>query len=263
MLQNVALRSAIPEGNVPEFHLTLYLLQHFWLWLIPDFQLCLEHFLNTDCGYAGPGHHHKHHGDHQEGGDNLHGILDKGHHVADLQRGFRNGMAAYPHNHYRYHVHDEHHRGHHGRHDPLYKAVGIRQIFVGGLKTLLLIFLIAEGTHHHHSAEILPAHQVQPVNELLQGFKFGHGNGQRHNDQPDHYNYGHGDDPAHGHAFAYRKYDAANAHDGRIAHHSNSHGNQHLHLLHIVGGTGDQGSCGELVKLRIGKTLHLGKQVMA
>ena len=57
--------------------------------------------------------------------------------------------------------------------------------------------------------------------------------------------------PAHLRAFGECHKDAANAHDGSIAEHTQAHGYQHLHLGYVVGGAGNQAGSGKVVQLGI------------
>ena len=60
-----------------------------------------------------------------------------------------------------------------------------------------------------------------------------------------------------------RENNAAHAHDRRVAHQTQTHGNKHLHLRHVVRRARDERCGGKFIELRVGKAFHLAEHIAA
>ncbi|MPM99883.1 hypothetical protein SDC9_147078 [bioreactor metagenome] len=67
--------------------------------------------------------HDEHHAQHQEAEHDLHGILHKRQHVADLHLAVSDLVCAHPDDQHRHQVHHKHHGGEHQRYQPVDKQV--------------------------------------------------------------------------------------------------------------------------------------------
>ncbi len=209
--------------------------------------------------HTGAGQHDGHHGQHQEGHDDLHGVGDECDHLAHLHGAVVHGLAAEPDDQQAGAVHDEGHKGHHGNHGTVGEQLGAHQVCVGLVEALLLKLFAAEGTHRHDAGQNLAADEVQPVHQLLHDLELGHGHTViRTEDEQQQNGHGQHDDPGKAGA-AVRHADAANAQNGRIGHHAQQHDADELHLLDIVGGAGDERCGGKILDLCVGEPDDAGK----
>ena len=131
----------------------------FCLWIrrlrllgITDGRFCAEYLINTFRSNICPWNHNRHHCDHQEGHDNLHRILDKGHHITHLQVSIINSISTIVNDQYRYPIHDQHHNGHHEGHAAVDKQVCPGQVFICFLKPLFLMLFRTESPGDHNTA---------------------------------------------------------------------------------------------------------------
>ena len=168
-------------------------------------------------------------------------------------------MSAKPDDHDGHAVHDQHHGGHHDIHDPVGEQLGFHQIFIGRIEPFLFIFFPIEGTDDGKAGQDLPRHQIQAVHQSLHLSELRHRHEQKRHHQYKNRHHGNYDDPAESGAGSRHPDDAANADDRSVEHHTQQHDLHHLHLLDIVGASGDQRRDGEFVQLIVGKGQHLRK----
>ena len=117
----------------------------------------LQHFGDAVGGHRGPWQQDEHERQHQEGEDDLDGILHERHHVANLDARLRHLVAptqmiasVQP-------AHDQHHARLHEHHDPVDEQDGVCQVTVGPVETVQLEILPVEGPDHHHARQVFAA----------------------------------------------------------------------------------------------------------
>ena len=93
--------------------------------------------------------------------------------------------------------------------------------------------------------------QVELIDQLLNHLELGHGDIEDHNDQTDEHNDGQGMVQLMEAALLQRHHNAADAHDRRIAEHTDTHDDGHLNLGDVVRGARDEGGGGEEVELAV------------
>ena len=98
MLENIRFCSVVAEGYILKLHQTFRLFHVFWCGRVFDGIFCGKHLIDTLGGNRCPWHHNKHHADEQKAHDDVHGILDKRHHIAHLQIALGNLFATKPDN---------------------------------------------------------------------------------------------------------------------------------------------------------------------
>ena len=164
-----------------------------------DGRLGLQHVGDAVGGDGGARQDDEHHRQHQEGEDDLHGILHEGHHVAHLHVATAatwcapTQMISSDHA-----VHDQHHDRHHDHHDAVDEQAGAGQVLVGLVEAVLLEVLHVEGADDHHARQVLAGHQVEPVDQVLDDLELGQGDREDGQDQAEQDDHGQGDDPPHG-----------------------------------------------------------------
>ena len=268
MLQRIAVRTREAEAHIVELHLTLpfrMLLRGLCSSFVRVVDGCFgaDHLVNTVGCHTGAGQHDGHHGQHQEGHDDLHGVGDERDHLAHLHGAGVHGLTAEPDDEQAGAVHDKGHKGHHGHHGTVGEQLGAHQVFVGLVEALLLKLFTAEGAHRHDAGQNLAADKVQPVHQLLHDLEFRHGNAHQEEDEQQQNGHIQHNDPGKAGAAVQHMQHAANAQNGRIGHHTQQHHADELHLLDVVGGAGDEGCGGKVLDLRIGKPDDAGKGLPA
>ena len=203
---------------------------------------------NTVCGHICPGDDDRHQSDHQEGHNDLHGVLDKCHHIAHLQGAAVHGVRTCVNDQYGDAVHDQHHHRHHKGHAAVDEKVGPGQVQIGFLEALLFMLFCGEGTGDHYAGELLPGHQVQLVDQRLEHGKARHRYGEQDENQEQQKYYCEYDDPAHGAVGAEHLQNAADAQDRSVQDHTQTHHQHDLYLLDVVGAAGDQRGSGEFME---------------
>ena len=123
---------------------------------IQNGNLCIHNFIDTLSCNACPRKHNRHHGDHQKGHDDLHGILHKCHHISNLHGSVIHCMSSVVDDQNGNTIHDQHHSRHHKCHTAVDKQVGLCQSVIGILKTRLLVFLTAERPDDRNTGQYLP-----------------------------------------------------------------------------------------------------------
>ena len=267
MLQRVAVGPGEPEADVLELHHALPVLL-FQCGLCGGFIRVMDgsfgaaDFVDALGGHTGTGQHDGHHGQHQEGHDDLHGVGDEGNHLAHLHVAGIHGLAAEPDDQQAGAVHDEGHERHHGHHGPVGEQLGAHQFFAGLVEAFLFKGFAAEGTHRHDTGQDLAADEVQPVHQRLHDLEFGHGNVHQEDDQAEQERHVQHDDPCQARVALHHVHHAADTQNGRIGHHPQQDDADELHLLDVVGGAGDEGSGGEILDLRVGEMDNAGEGLL-
>ena len=130
-------------------------------------------------------------------------------------------------------------------------------------KSFFFMFFTAESTGNHNTGQQFSGHKVHPVNQHLQLFKSGHCYyKQQHNHQQNH-THRQGNNPAHGNICLQSFQYTADTHNRCKTGNTKQHGHHRLHLLDIIGASGDQRSGGKPVHLRIGKAQNIFKHFSA
>ena len=268
VLQCVAVGTGEAEAHVVELHHALPVLV-FLCGLGVGFVRVVDGGLGADdlvdavCGHTGTGQHDGHHGQHQEGHDDLHGVGDEGNHLAHLHGAVVHGLAAEPDDEQAGAVHDQGHKGHHGHHGAVGEQLGAHQVLVGLVEALFLKLFAAEGTHRHDAGQDLAADEVQPVHQRLHDLELGHGHVHQEEDEQQQQSHVQYHDPGQARAAAHHMEHTADAQNGRIGHHAQQHDADELHLLDVVGGAGDEGRGGEVLDLRMGEVDDAGEGLAA
>ena len=152
MLQHIFVRALIVEGDVVELHKPFDFFRQ-----VPGLGRVLHAaFAGKDIRDAarrdgGAGDHHEHHADHEEAHNDLHGVLDEGHHVAHLHGGIRDLVAADPYDQQRNAVHYQHHHRHHRGHGAEHEQVVVGKVLIGFVEAFLFKILRGERADDHHA----------------------------------------------------------------------------------------------------------------
>ena len=157
------------------------------------------------------GQHDGDHRQHQKGHNDLHGVGDKGNHLAHLHRTQIHRLAAKPDDQQAGAVHDQGHKGHHGNHGTVGEQLGFHQIGVCLVKALFLKSLATEGADGHNAGQNLAADKVQTVNKGLHLLELGHCHAHQKGNQQQQGSHRHKDDPLQTGAALGNMQDAADA----------------------------------------------------
>ena len=133
------------------------------------------------------------------------------------------------------------------------------QVLICLIKALFLKGLGIKGSDYHHPGKIFTGNQVEAVDELLYLLELRHCNRKYRQYQAQQYDHCQCNDPRHGGAFAQGSDYASYAHNRCIEYHPDHDDHQHLYLGDVIGGSGNQGGCGEFVKLCVGEAFYLCK----
>ena len=126
-------------------------------------------------------------------------------------------------------------------------------VLVGGLEALGLGLLAHEGAHDADPGQLLAQHAVDGVQALLVGAEQRHHTAHGHPDHEQEHGHGHGDEPGQRGGAAHRHDDTADRQQRRGHQHGAAHEHEHLDLLNVVGGPGDQGAGPEDRHLALGE----------
>src|SRR5665811_1964902 len=213
---------------------------HLWLVRRPHARNGVEHLGYPFGADLGPRHHHEHERRHDHRHQDLHEIAEEGCQGADLHVPIGNSMTTHPHHGHAGDVHDEHHHGKHQHHQAPHADGDVHQVGAGTIEPLLFVSVLDEGPDDTDTADLLPQDPVYQVDLLL------HRPEQRpHPGDDQHHAHQEGRDDHHQQrgqidVLAQSHDDAAEAHDRRRNHHREGQQHHHLHLLDVVGGSGDQ-----------------------
>ena len=164
-----------------------------------DDSLASQNFFHTIRSHSRSRQHNGKHAQHQKSHDNLHRILDKCHHIADLHLTFINTMGSRPHYEDRDSIHNKHHDRHHKCHGTVYEQVRLCQHFISIVKALLLMLLCAERPDDPETGKDFPHDQVHLIYQGLKDLKSGHCHQEKDKDDQTDQNDCKADDPGHGH----------------------------------------------------------------
>ena len=149
IMKDIFICPRIPEGHVAECEDPfLPAVKCCRMLRIMNHSLAGQHFLHTVCRHCRSGQHNGKHAQHKESHDNLHGVLNKCHHISHLHLTFAYAVGSVPHNKDGDAVHYQHHDRHHKGHSAVNKQVCPGQIPIGLIESLLLMLLCAEGADH-------------------------------------------------------------------------------------------------------------------
>ena len=132
----------------------------FRIFRIPKNHIRTQNFLNTSSRYHSSWKHNRKHGQHQEGHNDHHGILNVRHHVSYLHGAAVNASGSFIHDEHGNAVHNKHHRRHHKGHAPVDKQIHFPEVFIGFLKPLFFPLFPAECPDDRNSLKNLTGYQV-------------------------------------------------------------------------------------------------------
>ena len=148
--------------------------QYFRPFRITDDRLTLQHFFHTVSRYSRTRKHDRDHAKHQESHDDLHGILNKCHHISHLHLTIADSMCSGPYNQNRDSVHDQHHCRHHKCHRTIDKKIRLCQFYICVIKSFLFMLFCTKCTDNRQSCQNFSGHKVQLIHKLLKHLKFRH-----------------------------------------------------------------------------------------
>ena len=200
---------------------------------------------------------------HEQGEEDLHGVLEEGHHVADVRSAPVDAFRAEPDDGDRGEVHDEHHDREEDGEEPVDLDRDRHEVEVGIIEAALLVVHPVEGPDDAYPREPLAQHEVDPVDLLLDGPEEGEAlDGDGEDDGGEERDHRH-DDPGKAPVLGHGHDDAADHHDRGADHHPHHDEGEHLHLGDVVRGPRDEGGGAELVELVERKAGHVGEDIVA
>ena len=229
---------------------------------VGDERFGVNYFQHALCGHVGARPEHEYHAHEQEAHDDLHGVAGEHDHVGEGgeligQVGRVDEVGADPVDGQHEPVHDGVHQRHHDGHGTVGEQLGVGEFLVGlGEFGFLVVFGVV-GAYHAQTGQVFACHQVDVVGQALHGFEL------RHDEEHDHADGGHqyhdgdagGDRPFE--AFAGDLADGPYGHDRRFDDHHEAHGDEHLNLRDVIGGTGDERCGGESAHFGRAEAFHL------
>ncbi len=224
------------------------------LWLnglrwIHDLRRNFKYFVDA-CGRCRRARqHHEHGGDHEDGEQDLHRVLERRDHRAHLHRALVDPVAADPDDRDAREVEHHDERGHEERDQTVHRNRGIRQIEIRLIESLALMRTAIERPNHADAAQPFTEHEVQAVD--LQLHRLRQRNRPAHDQSEDEGHHGHHGDqhPGQLRVLRERQDDAAYRHHGRGDHHGQHHDEHLLHLGGVVRRARHQRSRAEAVEL--------------
>ena len=164
IMQYIFLCTRIAKRHVTEFDRPSKWLAELsrFLWVF-DAWFGFQDISDTITRYSCSWQHDKHHCEHEEGKKDLHGVLHKSHHVANLYIRLGDLMGTDPEDQQSHDVHDQHHQRHHDNHDPVDEQEITGHILVGFIEARFLEGLHIEGPDNHHAGKVFTHNQVEPV----------------------------------------------------------------------------------------------------
>ena len=223
----------------------------------------MQYLHGTLCSRTRSWQHNGYHRNHHECHDNLNCILDKRHHITNLQCSGINLMGADPYDQYRGAVHNQHDQRHQACHGTCGEQIGFQNITVCFRKFLTLTFLIIEGTDDRHSIQNFTNDGIQLVHQLLQHLELRHNKGECHHHDTQNEHNDKCDDPCHGYIGIYNLDHSTDSYDRSIDDNTQNHYQRHLNLLDIIGGTCNQRIRGEFIKFSTGEVFNLIENILA
>ena len=238
--QSVLLRMRIAEADMVKGQHALAVLQMFRLCCFLYRGLGLQHFVNTFGCHRTTGQHDGHHSQHQERHDDHHRIRNECSHRANLHRAAVNAVRTDPHDQNGQAVHDQHHHRHHEGHDTVDKQVGLGEVAVRLVEAFFLGLFPSERPNDGQFGQDLTGNQIHLIHQHLHFLELRHSDRHQHADDSQNYQHCQYNDPAHAGSGVYHFQNAANAQNRSIQQHSQENRRNHLHLLNIIGASGNQ-----------------------
>ena len=230
---------------------------------VDDRERAAEHLPDAVRGDGRPREQNRDHGKDEEAHDDLHGVRDERHDVADLHQPRRDGVGAEPDDDDRDGVHEEHHERHHERHGVVGEELRGHEVGRGLVKAPELMVFSTEGPDGEKSVEHLARHEVDAVHESLHLAELRHGEEEEHGHHADEREDGGHDRPLEARVDGRDLHDGHHAHDGREHDHAHEHDEGHLDLLHVVGAPRDETRLREAIDLGGREVHHVLEEVMA
>jgi len=144
-------------------------------------------------------------------------------------------------------------------HDPVYKKGCLCKLPVGGFKLVPFVILRSKGADHHKAVQGFPRDPVQAIHQVLHHFEFWHNKRNKRYYKADKNDNRKDDDPGHARGMMYRHDNPADSHNRGVTDHADSHYEDALHLVDVVGTAGNKGCRGKGIEFTAGETFHLFK----
>ncbi len=219
-----------------------------------------QHLLDAFRAHLGTRNHHEHEGGHHHRHQDLHEIAEKRGERADLHLTGVDAVRAEPQHGDAGNVHHREHQREHQRHQLAEPQGDIGQFSVGHPEPALLVVVPDKRTDHSQPADLLAQDPVDGVEAFLHRPAQGpHPAHDQHDDRAEH-RHDHDQQGGQSGILAQCQHNSAQAHDRRGDHQREAHQCQHLDLLDVVRGPGDQRGCAEPADLADGERLHLVEQ---
>ncbi len=220
-----------------------------------DAGLGAEHLLDAFGADLGARHHHEHEGGHHDAHQDLQQVGEERGECADLHVAAVDPVGAEPQDGDAGDVDDQHHAREQVGHQLADLQRDAGEVLVGVGEPVLLVVVLDEGADDPDAGDLLAQHPVHGVDLVLHAAE---ARAELAHEHGDHDGEG-GDDgqqqAGERHVLVEGHDDAADAHDRRRDHHGERHQHQHLDLLDVVGGAGDEGRGAELADLAGGEAL--------
>ena len=145
-------------------HTFLFFFKFFRCFRIMDHRPAGQNLIHTICRNSRSWKHNRQHAYHKESHNNLHRVLDKRHHIADLHLSVVDSFCTGPHDQNRDPVHNKHHDRHHKRHRAIYEQICFHQIHICFVKPLFLMLLCTKRPDHRKSGQYFSHNKVHFIN---------------------------------------------------------------------------------------------------
>ena len=226
---------------------------------VGDRRLGAEHLADPLGADRRPGHHHHHEGGHHHRHQDLHQVGQERRQCADLQLAAVDPPGAEPEHRDAGGVEDQHHGREDQRLQPADPQRGLGQVVVGPVEPDRLVRLAHERPDHPDPGQLLAQHPVHRVDPHLHGPEVRHHPADDQTDHADHQRHRDEHQPGQFDVLAQRHHHSADAHDRGGDQHGAGDHDQHLDLLDVVRGPGDQGRRPELRDLLAGEPVDLAE----
>ncbi len=263
VLEHGSLGAGIGEGDVLEGQLDRALDLADPVGALVDAGLGLEHLGDALGGDHGARDHHRHEGRHHHRDEDLHEIGDERGDRADLHLAGVDARRGDQQHEDARHVQDEHDDRVDEDHQQADAAVQLGQLAVDHGVALPLAILAHEGAQHADAGDLLAQHAVDVVDLALHLLEQGRRASDEQADGDEHDRHHHRDQPGHPRLDPQREDHPADPRDGGLDQHVQGEEDQHLHLLHVVRGAGDEGGGAELGELARGEGVHAAEDRLA
>ena len=146
--EGLFLRVRIGEGYIAEFDLSRGTIGFHTVRGVVDARFYFQHRADSLAGDNGSWNHNKHHGNKEEGNNNLHGVLHECQHIPYQQILGVDQLGADPYDEDAGKIHHQHESGHEKGHSPVDKDVDLLQLQIRFIKTIFLIRLHGKSADH-------------------------------------------------------------------------------------------------------------------